>query len=286
VPARPPNDRRTVPRLTESRGKVTLMTRFLTLLTLVALPFLAVRFLEGRAIFFPVKPLAALPSAYGLRFEDVYFETTDRQKLNAWYLPGREGAKVFLFCHGNAGNISHRIEKLAFLNGLGYGVLILDYRGYGNSEGRPGEQGFYRDAEAAYDYLRSRGVPPERITGYGESIGGSVVAHLATRRSLGAVIFENSFTNIGDMARAHYPVIPPWILASRFDTREAVASLKVPKLFIRSREDKIVPPRLGADLFRAAADPKESLEIRGGHNDGFFESKDLIGPRLREFLGE
>lgn len=242
------------------------------------------RLLEPRLLYFPSKEMSALPSQHGLDFEDVFFRTADRQKLRGWFIPAGESHKTILFCHGNAGNISHRIDKLIFFHRLGYNVFIFDYRGYGKSEGRPSERGLYRDAEAAHDYLKARGIPAEQIVGYGESIGGAVVVELASRRPLGAMILESTFTNIGDMVKTHYLLIPSWVLSSRFDSKRKIASITIPKLMIQSDTDEIVPGRLGAALFESAAPPKEFLEIHGSHNEGFFESEKLIEAKIRDFL--
>jgi fermentation-respiration switch protein FrsA (DUF1100 family) len=247
--------------------------------------FLALRYAETRSIYFPVGEMAILPARAGLGFEDIFFETADRQKLNGWFVPGGKESDVILFAHGNAGNISYRIDKLIFLNRLGYSVFIFDYRGYGKSTGWPSEKGLYRDAEAAYDYLvKTRGIPAERIVGYGESIGGAVIVDLASRRPMKAVALENTFTSVTDMLKVHLPLVPAWALASRFDAKQKIALVRIPKLIMQSENDEIVPARLGKALFEAAAEPKEFLAIRGGHNEGFFDSGDLIEKKLRDFL--
>jgi fermentation-respiration switch protein FrsA (DUF1100 family) len=261
------------------------MIRIFLVLFCAGCVVLLFRLFEVRSIFFPSQEIIDVPSRAGLHFEDVFFDTADRKKLNGWFVPAGEKSETILFCHGNAGNISYRIDKLIFFNRMGYSVFIFDYRGYGKSGGWPSEEGLYRDAEAAYDYLRSRGIPAERIVGYGESIGGAVIAQLAFERPMKALIFENTFSSIGDMVRTHFPVIPPWLLASRFDTQKKMASIKIPKLIMQSKNDEIVPFRMGRELYEAAADPKDFLEIRGDHNNGFFESEDLIESKLRAFLG-
>lgn len=260
------------------------MIRIFLVLFCAGCVFFLFRLFEVRSIFFPSQEIIDLPSRAGLHFEDVFFDTANRKKLNGWFVPAGENSDTILFCHGNAGNISHRIEKLIFFHRLGYHVFIFDYRGYGKSDGGPSEQGLYRDGEAAYDFLRLRGIPAEKIIAYGESIGGAVATHLASHQPMKALVLENTFTNLKDMVRTHYAIIPTWLLSIRFDSAEKIASISIPKLILQSRNDEIVPPRLGAVLFEAAAPPKEFLEIRGDHNSGFFESEDLIESKLRDFL--
>ncbi len=261
------------------------MNRILLVLLCAACVILILRLFEVHSIFFPSKEIVALPSQAGLDFEEVLFETADHKKLHGWFIPSGKESDTILFAHGNAGNISYRIDKLIFFHRLGYNVFIFDYRGYGKSEGRPGEQGLYRDAEAAYDSLvKERNIPAGKIVGYGESIGGAVIVDLALHRPMEALILENTFTSVKDMVKIHLSLVPAWVLASRFDTKQKIASIKIPKLIIQSKTDKIVPARLGEALFEAAAPPKEFLAIRGDHNSGFFESEDLIEKKLRDFL--
>lgn len=273
------------------------MLKFFLILLGVSSLFFLLRWLEPSLIFFPSKEMIASPKGFNLDFEDVFFKTADDQKLHGWFVPaGRDGSperepslagdKTILFCHGNAGNISHRIDKLIFFHRLGYNVFIFDYRGYGKSEGRPSEQGLYLDVQAAYHYLKARGIPVQQIVGYGESIGGAVLIDLAAKRPMQAMILDSTFTNIKDMARIYYPWIPTWFLSMKFDSKQKIASITIPKLMIQSDADEIVPARLGADLFEAAAMPKESLRIHGSHNEGFFESEDLIEKKILDFLKE
>jgi len=260
------------------------VSKILLVLLCVGCLFLLIRFLENRFIYFPSGDMAVLPPEVGLDYENVFFKTSDGQQLNGWFIPAGEGSDTILFSHGNAGNLSHRIDKLIFFHQLGLNVFIYDYRGYGKSQGWPSERGLYLDVQAAYDYLRSRGIPAEKIIGFGESIGGAVTIDLATQRSLKAMILENTFSSMKDMVKLYYPIVPPQILASRFDSKMKIASVAVPKLIVQSVNDEIVPFKLGKELFDAAEPPKEFLEIHGSHNESFFESEDLIQSKLREFL--
>ena len=233
--------------------------------------------LQSRLLYFPNIPsrtIYATPTAIGLGFERVQFTTEDGINLDGWFVPARNARGVVLFFHGNAGNISHRLDSLKIFNGLGLSTLIFDYRGYGRSEGAPSEDGTYRDAEAAWRYLtETRKVPDEQIVLFGRSLGGAVAAHLARQRRPRALILESVFTSVPDIAAHHYRIFPVRVL-SRFayDTREFVRTVRCPVLIVHSRDDDIIPFQHGRDLFDAASEPKRFLELRGGHNDGFFVS--------------
>jgi fermentation-respiration switch protein FrsA (DUF1100 family) len=247
-----------------------LLINILTLLAvLTAGLFVLVRYVESTGIFFPSCSLDLSPSAMGLAFEDVYFKTRDNVTLNGWFLKNPNAQSTIIFAHGNAGNMSDRLFKIKFFYDLGLNVFIFDYRGYGKSEGRPSEAGIYLDAQGAYDYLQSRrDVNMNNIILYGASIGGAVVIDLATRRDAALLVVESSITNAQDIARIYYPFVPLFFLSLKFDSINKVRALSVPKLFIHSPEDEVVPYWVGQKLFEAAGGPKEFLKIHGGHNDG------------------
>jgi fermentation-respiration switch protein FrsA (DUF1100 family) len=228
-----------------------------------------VRYLESVGVFFPNRTILANPSEMDLPWEDIYFKTKDHVALNAWFFKNPQARSTLFFAHGNAGNISDRLFKVKFFYELGLNVFIFDYRGYGKSQGRPSEAGVYLDAQAAYDYLQSRGdVDMKNIILYGASLGGAVAIDLATRRKASLLVVESSITSAHDMARLLYPFAPLFFLSLKFDSVNKVKDLTVPKLFIHSPEDEVVPFWLGQKLFEAAAHPKEFIEIHGGHNDG------------------
>ena len=254
----------------------------------VTVVFLAgVRYIEQHSIFFPMKEMTVTPAAAGLTYEDIYFRTGDGKLLNAWHIPAKEAAFTVILCHGNAGNISHRIEKASILRDLGLNVFLFDYRGYGKSEGTPSEAGLYKDAEAAYRHVTSEmNIPPDNIILYGESIGSPVAIHLAARVEVRGLITEESFTSIMDMAAMAYPFIPPAIFSSRFDAVAGIKDVKCPKLIMHSVNDEIVPYRMGEELFAAAAPPKTFLKLTGGHNTVFIDSRDVYREGIGKFVGE
>lgn len=250
----------------------------------IGLFFLFLRYIEIRTLFYPTKELASFPDRADLYFQDVFFRTAQDIQLNGWFIPCKDAKYTVLFCHGNAGNISHRIEKLKFFNGLGYNVFIFDYEGYGKSQGKPSETNLYRDARAAYEYLLSRDITPDQVIGYGESIGGAVIVELASRQTMKAVILDSTFTSVRDMTRYAYPFLPYWIFSSRFDSEAKIRNIKVPKLIIHSQDDEIIPFELGRKLYEASAQPKEFLKVHGGHNSNFFESAGALRERISNFV--
>lgn len=242
-------------------------------------------FTQSRLIHLPGVPgraLTATPAALDLDFDEVELTTDDGLKLHGWWLPVADARGTLLFCHGNAGNISHRLESLAIFHNLGLNVLIFDYRGYGRSQGSPGEDGLYRDAQAAWDYLLAvRGLEPGRIVIFGRSLGAAVAAHLASRQKPGALILESAFTSAPDMAADLYPWLPArWLTRLRYATLAYLGSVAAPVLVIHSPHDEIVPFKHGQRLYQAAREPKGFVELRGDHNNGFLVS----GPAYREKL--
>ncbi|HEX9226784.1 MAG TPA: alpha/beta hydrolase [Arthrobacter sp.] len=245
---------------------------------------------QERMVFYPEiggRSLDANPGTLGLPFEEVSLETSDGERLHGWYVPAPDARGVVLFCHGNAGNISHRIDYLLMFHRMGYSVLIFDYRGYGLSSGRPTEQGTYLDAEAAWRHLtETRAVPPGRIVVAGESLGGAVAAWLAARRTPGALVLASTFTSVPDMGAAVYPWLPVRLLARlSYDARDSVARVQAPVFVAHSPDDEIVPFAQGRALYDAARGPKQFLELAGGHNDGFIFMREAWSAALARFLG-
>ena len=219
-------------------------------------------------------------------WEEVTFTGEDGLALNGWYVPAPEARFTVLFCHGNGGNIMHRLDAVSLLHGLGLSCFIFDYRGYGTSQGKPTEVGTYRDARAAYDWLTlTRRVPPEQIIILGRSLGGSVAAHLAGQVEVRGLAIEGAFTSFPDIGAKFYPYMPVRLFARyKYDTRANLAEVHCPVLVIHSRDDELVPFEFGEQLFRAANEPKQFVELLGGHNDGFLVSGDLYKDAWRRWL--
>jgi fermentation-respiration switch protein FrsA (DUF1100 family) len=238
----------------------------------------------------PGRALEATPDAIGLEFEDVYIDTDDGERLHGWYVPADNSRGVLLFFHGNAGNISHRLESIAIFNQLGLDVLIIDYRGYGQSSGRTSEDGTYRDARAAWNYLvEGRGTAPRQILIFGRSLGGAIGSWLGSQLHNGSrpagVIIESSFSSGVDMARRLYPFLPVRLLTRlRYPVVAYAAALESPVLVVHSRDDEIIPFEMGRSIYAAVAREKLFLELRGGHNDGFWVSREIYVSALDGFV--
>ena len=232
------------------------------------------------------RDLATTPERFGLEYQEVTLTTSDGERLHGWYLPAPGARHTLLFFHGNAGNISHRLDSLLLFRQLGLSQLILDYRGYGRSSGRPSEAGLYRDGEAAWNYLtRELGLEPGQIVLFGRSLGGAVAVWLAAREAPAGLIVESSFTSVPDLGAELYPWLPVrWLSRLRFDSRSRIAQVRAPVLVVHSRDDEIIPFAHGQALFAAANPPKRLLELRGGHNDGFMVSRGPYLNGLRSFL--
>jgi hypothetical protein len=220
-------------------------------------------FLEESFIYFPHKgDVGPSPG------EDVWLTASDGVRIHGWYVTHPEARHTLLWLHGNAGNIEYRRDMLEDLRALPANVLLIDYRGYGKSEGKPTEKGLCRDARAAYDWLCGR-TKPERIVLLGKSLGAGPACDLAAQAPVGGLIVQSAFTSAPDMAPLVMPLFPArWFMRTKFDNLSKVAALPCPKLFIHSRDDEIIPFRMGEALHAAAAEPKECAWFdRAGHND-------------------
>ena len=226
--------------------------------------------MEGSLIYFPSRALDARPEDYGLGADEFFLRAEDGVRIHGWWIRG-DGKRALLFFHGNAGNISHRLDRAKLLvNRLGLDILLFDYRGYGRSEGRPSEAGLYRDARAAYQAATERGFRAGRIVLFGESLGSAVALQLALERRCGAVILETPFLSVPALARKYYPYVPRFLIRTRFDSEEKISRLSVPKLIIQAERDEIVPAGHARRLYELAAPPKELYVIPGAtHNDTY-----------------
>ncbi len=239
-------------------------------------------FIESQ-IFFPDRQIIITPYQRGLAYEDVLFETSDKVTINGWFIPAEKEAPYFLFFHGNAGNISHRIDNLILLNRIGLNVFIFDYRGYGKSTGKISEEGFYLDAEAAYQYTAKRASENNNpIIVFGRSLGAVAAVHIAAAKKCSGVILESALTNLEDMAAYHYPIpFLPRLLKERFNTIATIKRLRRPTLFIHGDHDTIVPYKMGRALFGATNAPKVFYTIPGaGHNNTY----EIAGAKYIEML--
>lgn len=257
------------------------------LVLLLLLGIIRTGMIEHHFIYFPLREIETDPSNLGLPFDEVYFVTQDGVRLHGWFVPG-ERAMTWLWFHGNAGNIGHRVENLALLHQeLGVSIFLFDYRGYGRSEGKPSEKGIYLDAEAALAYLHAReDVHEDRMIYFGRSLGAAVAIELATRHPPAVLILESPFPSVPYIARRHYPFLPVWpLLRTRYDSLPKMKRIDVPLLVVHGDKDDIVPLEAGQKLFDAAGGDKTFYTIRGaGHNDTYLVGGQSYFDELRRFI--
>jgi fermentation-respiration switch protein FrsA (DUF1100 family) len=246
---------------------------------------------QSSLIYYPNMPgrnLVATPEHIGLKYQNVQLVTADGINLHGWFIPNNSAKGTVVFFHGNAGNISHRLESIDVFNRLDLNVFIIDYRGYGQSEGKVTEKGTYRDAEAAWIYLtETRGISAKKIVIFGRSLGASIASWLARKHPPAALVIESGFTSIPSMAKRIYPFLPVrWLTYFQYDTKKNVTKVSCPILVVHSKNDEIIPFEEGREIYNAAPEAKQFLELQGGHNDGFLISGSIYVEGLRSFISE
>ncbi len=245
--------------------------------------------LERHFVYYPDRNVDGDPSVLGFTFQTLRLTTEDGIRIHGWFVPCSDSRRTFLVLHGNAGNIGHRLSWIELLHNLQANVLIIDYRGYGLSEGKPFEEGLYRDGRAAVSWWNERfkGTGAHLIL-IGESLGGAVAVDLAAHSPVSGLILQSTFTSAWDMAKTLFPIglLQP-LVGVRFDSAAKIQSVKCPKLFIHGNRDEIVPFRLGKKLYGLAPEPKQFWEAAGaGHNDLIWVAGSDYSRALREFLLE
>ncbi|TMA93932.1 MAG: alpha/beta hydrolase [Deltaproteobacteria bacterium] len=262
------------------------ISRSLSIVALAAL--LTACRMEANFIFYPSATIEHTPREVGLEFEDVFFATRDDVRLNGWFIPHREARSTLVWFHGNAGNISHRVENIKLLHDkVKINIFIFDYRGYGRSEGRVSEEGTYLDGEAALDYVREQlDVKPKKIVLFGRSLGAAVAAEMANRYDSQGLILESPFVSIREMARVVFPLLPIGpLLQTRYDVREKIRKIKTPLLVLHGDRDEVVPFAQGKMVFDAAPEPKKFFTIAGAqHNDTYLVGGDSYFQQLQIFI--
>lgn len=251
--------------------------------------YFGIRWFERRHLFKPRRKIEATPGQAGLEFEEVDFFAADGKRLHGWWIPATDARGTVLYCHGNAGNISTRIDVYTGLNQLGVNIFTFDYRGYGESRGSPDEDGLYADARAAFEVVRERyedaDAPP--VVLYGASLGGSVAAQLATEQRVRGLIIEGGFTSAIDVGERWFPQLPVRSLARyRFDAAGKLMALPTPKLFAHSRGDEVIPWEIGQELFRVAAEPKQFVALQGRHGEAGWRESPAFYNELKVFLAK
>lgn len=260
-----------------------LLLRIFIYITLgVLLLFTYVKHLERSSVYFPSREIEFTPKTLNLEFQDIYFQTPDKVQLNAWHIPA-EGKYTILFCHGNGGNISHRLSKINIFNQLGLNVFIFDYRGYGKSQGAPSEAGLYQDAQAAYKYLTDE-LKHKKIIAYGESLGSAVAIDMATKKDIAAVIIEGGFASAQEMGKILYPFVPGFIYSIKFDSINKISQLDKPVLFFHAVNDEMIPIGQARALFEKTKSEKYFIELSGSHNDAALVEEEKFKKGLNDFI--
>lgn len=243
---------------------------------------------EDRLIFHPSAELIYTPSHIGLEFQDLFFTTADGVRLHGWYIPHRDARATIVWFHGNAGNISHRLENIKLLHAkVKTNIFIFDYRGYGRSAGSPSEEGTYHDGAAALALLANQlRVDAKLVILFGRSLGAAIAAEMAGRFASAGLILESPFMSIREMAKTVLPFLPLGpLLRTRYDVMEKMSKLRVPLLVMHGDHDDIVPYEQGKKVFAAARGPKEFYSISGaGHNNTYLVGGDAYFQRLQKFV--
>jgi pimeloyl-ACP methyl ester carboxylesterase len=238
------------------------------------------RWFEHSQVFHPDRVLLATGAELDRPFEDVYFRSGDGIELNGWFFPADANSPraqmAFLLCHGNAGNISHRLETCRALLETGVAVFSFDYRGYGRSQGRPSEEGTYLDAEAAHEWLERKGFLGKNIIAFGESLGGGIASELAVRKPLAGLVLLSSFSCIPDVGVELFPWLPVrWISRIEYGTCSKLPRLHIPVLVMHSRNDELIRFHHAEKNFRLANEPKMFWELQGNHSTACGEPRNF-----------
>lgn len=240
---------------------------------------MALEFLNRDFIYFPDRSLISTPATIGLKYQDVTFSVGTR-KLHGWLIPHPSPKATFLFFHGNAGNISHRLEKIKMFYDLGIATFIIDYSGYGKSEGKPSEKTLYEDGLAAYEALPDK----EKVVLYGESLGTGVAIELALQKKVSGLILEGAFASLKDLAKRHMPLLSP-MAGGQYNNFEKISQINVPIFFIHPKNDEICPFEDALKLYERAQTAKSYLWLEsGGHNDAFFVEQAAYKQGIQDFL--
>ena len=269
------------------------MESLLILFEVLAMLFLAysalgwtLYFMQPSFLYKPRRDVTYTPDELGLDFENVFFDTEDGVRLNGWFIPAKDAKFTILFCHGNGGNIMHRLDTINIFYDLGINCFIFDYRGYGKSQGKLSEQGTYRDAEAAYRWLKEeKKEQPENIILLGRSLGGSIAAFLAGRVNPCSLVLECSFTSYIDIGKKFYPYMPvQWFSRFNYDTLGYLKKVHCPTMVIHSQNDETVSFEFGQTLYKAANEPSRFVKTFGSHNDSFLVSSDIYKKAWTEWI--
>jgi fermentation-respiration switch protein FrsA (DUF1100 family) len=271
--------------------KIILAIAFFYIAAMIAIYFAQALFIYAPQM--PTRELVATPTDINLEYEDLTLNTADNESINAWYIPAQNpdtkpDTKTVLFFHGNAGNISHRLETIKIYNQLGFNFLIFDYRGFGTSTGKPTEQGTYLDADTVWQYLiNEKKLAPEQIIVAGRSLGGGVAAELAKKIRPAMLVLESTFTSMTEVSAKHYPFMPTsLIIKHEYETNLKLKDIHCPIVFAHSTDDEVIPYEQSQRNYAAANEPKQFIKLRGGHGSGFLLTKKAYLSGLQKAFDE
>ncbi len=254
------------------------MNRWLYYSALTGAGYLMLHYLASRSLYYPMRhPEGWWEQQAQLGAEDVWLKAADGVKLHGWWVEAAGARVATVFLHGNAGNVTHRGMHLREISAAGSSVLVVDYRGYGRSEGKPAESGLYADGDAAYDWVAAKGLP---VVMHGESLGSAVAVDVASRKPCAGMVLEAPFSSARAVAGRVLPVVGPLLIWS-YDAKAKIGRVKAPLLVIHGDADEVIDYSLGRDLFAAANEPKEHWTVAGGHHNDLLEA---AGPQYRERL--
>ena len=262
------------------------MTLLVNILLFLALLNISLFLVQPSMVFIPYGPVHQTPHQLNMKYEDVVLTTADDTTLHGWYIPHDRAQFTLLFFHGNAGNISHRLDSLKIFHQLELNIFIIDYRGYGKSGGSPDETKMYEDAQTAWHYLNKvKGLKKEDLIIFGRSMGGAVASHLAQKIQSRALILESTFSSYREMAHHTLPFLSHLVfLRFGFDTQAMIKKFHNPVLIMHSPDDEIVPYIQGEKIFRAANEPKYLIDLNGDHNSGFLQTQPTYEQQLKRFI--
>ncbi len=247
------------------------------------------RYFEWKNVFHPSRTIRFDPSHVDLEYEDIYLVTEDDKRLHGWWIPHEDARGSLIFFHGNAGNIGDRIWMAKDLHELNLNIFLLSYRGYGKSRGIPTEKGTYKDARAAYEFVRvqhdNADNPP--IVLYGRSLGGAIAIQCALDKPVRGLMIESAFKSIPEIGRDLFPWLPVQLIARySYDNVEKISHIDAPVLIAASHDDAIVPWEHTRAVYEAATEPKYWAEMVGGHNETGWHTSPKYWSQIQDFLDE
>lgn len=250
--------------------------------------YLLLRFFEYSQVYHPRTEIVAPPESIHPAPEAFFLNSGASYRINAWFFPALTTSQwsdwVVLISHGNGGNISYRLSLYELWLEAGFNVMAYDYRGYGQSSGRPSEKGTYEDAEQALAWLQKKGFDLSKTISLGESLGGAIATKLATQHSLGGLVLQSTFTRIVDIGKELFPWLPvETVSAIRYDSITKLPSLQIPILILHSREDDLIPFHHAERNFEACNAPKLLKELQGDHNTGTDQSLSQYRQHITDF---